>query len=133
MIRAILLALSLGALSACIPLGVSSGSYTDSITVQPGRWWFKSRSFSGSLQASARFSVQGGTVNAYFLSESEFARFKAGSPWPTIRLISSAQNAASGQVGGTVHSGTYVLAFYNGSSGPVTIVYTGSIQPLGAK
>jgi hypothetical protein len=103
------------------------------VTVQPGRWWTKSYSFSGNQQASARFSVRGGTVNAYFLSESEFARFKAGAPWPSIRLISSAQNAASGLVGGTVYGGGYVLAFYNSSPGPVTIVYTGSIQPQGAK
>jgi hypothetical protein len=133
MTRGTVLAVGLAALAACMPR-MMSGSYSDAVTLEAGKWWSKSYTVSDRQMMSATFSVRGGAVNAYFLSAEEFNRWRGGADGSSIKLVGSSLSASTGQVGGAVDAGTYVLAFFNpGTAGAVTVDYTGTMKPVYAK
>lgn len=130
--RSLTLAAGIVLLAACMPR-MMSGSYSEAVTVAAGSWWSKSYTISDRQMMSATFSVNGGAVNAYFLSSEEFNRWRSGADGSTIKLIGSTLNSSAGQVSGTADAGSYVLAFYNPGSSAVTVDYTGTMKPVYSK
>lgn len=129
MLKRIVLALAFVGLASCAGF-LGGGSYTRTVTVAPGQWLSTSHSVSGTTNMSAKFTVQGGLVSAYFLTADEFARWKAGANAASIRTIHSAVNTTSGHIGGTVPAGTYVFALYNPSGAAVSVTYRAYMGPV---